>query len=105
MFKRVLIIVSISLMIIAFALGLIGASAVAYINHKIDYNLDKRMLLDARERRPTRFYALDSNGEMEEVWQLSRDYRSRWVSLEDMSENVIAAFLSSEDREFSAGVL
>lgn len=100
MFKRVLIIVSISLMIIAFALGLIGASAVAYINHKIDYNLDKRMLLDARERRPTRFYALDSNGEMEEVWQLSRDYRSRWVSLEDMSENVIAAFLSSEDREF-----
>ncbi len=100
MFKKVLIIIAALLAIIALTVGIFGISVIAYAGKNIDYEFDRRMLLDAKNRSTTRFYVLDENGEQVEIWQLNREYRTRWVDLSDMSDNIISAFLSSEDRAF-----
>ena len=100
MLKKAIVVFSAVVAIIALLVGIFGISVIAYANKNIDYEFDKRMLLDAKNRNTTMFYAFDKSGEEELVWQLNREYKTRWVPLSDISHNVIDAFISSEDREF-----
>ena len=100
MLKKIFIIFSAVILVIALSAGIFGISVIAHVSKNIDYDLDKRMLLDARLRKTTRFCTLSEDGVETEVWQLNQSYKTRWVHLEEISDNVISAFLSSEDREF-----
>lgn len=86
------------LLAICISLGLTVMAICA--NADIDYELDEKLFNGAISSNTATFMAYNRDGELVEVWKDSLGGRKTWANLEDISPNLINAFISAEDREY-----
>lgn len=99
-----IIIVAIVSIVLSVIFGLIF-----YTQRNIDFNIDEKLFLSAKSENVTKFYYDSSNNSgadlssyvPREFESLSgADSRKKWTKLSEINENLINAFIATEDRIF-----
>ena len=98
--KRILISVAAVIALVSIV-GIISVSSLAAaFNRENFYLTDEELFEKASRAQNTVYLAYDNGGELVEVFNTSAIIGREWISIEDVGENILNAFISAEDREF-----
>ncbi len=98
--KKAVIIVAAAILILVL-LASVGVSVFAfYVGDSIDYQADERLLSASKSSNTTEYFAYDTDGNLVRVSKEAAGAAKTWVSLDEVSDTLIDAFISAEDRDF-----
>ena len=90
---RILKVIGSILLIMVIIVGIFVSVITAYVSNSIDFSLDDELFEAAKSSTIATFCAYDSDGDIKEIYRLNGKTAKSWVDLNDISQNLVDAFI------------